>query len=160
MKKGLIIDCFAGGGGASVGIILEDRKSILESYADACALVKETEEDIQKLRRQELVLGKVKGSNPDFPYQPRSFRVSGVVETVIERGSTLEREMELLKQRRENAERIKIQAEKVMMGVPMRMQRIIRYKVFEGLTWEEVAVKMGGKATAESVRKEYQRFLK
>ena len=43
----------------------------------ACALVKETEEDMQKLRRQELVLGKVKGSNPDFPYQQRGFRVSG-----------------------------------------------------------------------------------
>lgn len=32
---------------------------------------------MQKLRRQELVLGKVKGSNPDFPYQQRGFRVSG-----------------------------------------------------------------------------------
>ena len=142
------------------GIGLKSKRDILEAYVDACALVKETEEDIQKLRKQELVLGKVKGSNPDFPYQPRSFTVSGVVETVIERGSALEREMETLRQRRGNAEKIKAQAERVMAGASMRVQRIIRYKVFEGLTWEEVAVKMGGKATAESVRKEYQRFFK
>ena len=58
-----------------------------------------------------------------------------------------------------DAEKIKAKAEKVMAGASARVQRIIRYKIFENLTWEEVAVKMGRKATAESVRKEYQRFL-
>ena len=141
-------------------IRLEDKKSILEAYVDACALVKEAEEDLQKMRKREFVLGKVKGSNPDFPYQPRSFTVSGVVETVIDRGASLEREMELLRKRAENAERMKIKAEAVIKGAPVRVQRIIRYRIFESLTWEEVAVKMGRKATAESVRKEYQRFLR
>lgn len=139
---------------------MEDRKSTLEAYVDACALVKETEVDIQKMRKQETVLDKVKGSNPDFPYQTQSFKVSGMVETVIEYGASLEREKELLHQRKENAEKIKVNAEKVMADASVRVQRIIRYKIFEGLTWEEVAIKMGGKATAESVRKEYQRFLR
>ena len=40
------------------------------------------------------------------------------------------------------------------------MQRIIRYKIFEGMTWEQVAVKMGRKATADSVRMEMERFLR
>ena len=139
---------------------MEDRKSTLEAYVDACALVKETEVDIQKMHKQETVLDKVKGSNPDFPYQTQSFKVSGMVETVIEYGASLEREKELLHQRKENAEKIKVNAEKVMADASVRVQRIIRYKIFEGLTWEEVAIKMGGKATAESVRKEYQRFLR
>ena len=73
---------------------MEDRKSTLEAYVDACALVKETEVDIQKMRKQETVLDKVKGSNPDFPYQTQSFKVSGMVETVIEYGASLEREKE------------------------------------------------------------------
>ena len=30
---------------------------------------------------------------------------------------------------------------------------------FEALEWEEVAAKMGRKATKESVRKEFQRFM-
>ncbi len=134
---------------------MEDKKSILEAYVDACALVKETEEDIQRMRKQELVVDKVKGSNPDFPYQQQSFKVSGAIEHRV----LLNREMELLYQRRENAEKIKVKSEKVMMEASIRVQRIIRYKIFENFTWEEVAVKMGGKATAESVRKEYQRFL-
>lgn len=136
-----------------------NNRDVLEAYADACALVKETEEDIRKLRKREPVLDRVKGSNPDFPYQPRSFTVSGAAETVMERGTELEREMGLLRQRRENAERVRVKAEKVMAGASVRIQRIIRYRVFEGMTWEEVAVKMGGRATAESVRKEYQRFM-
>jgi len=61
------------------------EREILEAYIDACALVRETEEDLQRLRKQEFALGKVKGSNPEFPYQPRSFTVSGVVETVMAR---------------------------------------------------------------------------
>lgn len=138
---------------------MEDRKSILEAYVDACALVKETEKDIQRMRKQESVVDKVKGSNPDFPYQQQSFKVSGAVENVIEYGASLNREIGLLHQRRENAEKIKAMAEGVMAEASVRVQRIIRYKIFEGLTWEAVAVKMGGKATAESVRKEYQRFL-
>ena len=138
---------------------MEDRKSILEAYVDACALVKETEKDIQRMHKRESVVDKVKGSNPDFPYQQQSFKVSGTVENVIEYGASLSCEIGLLYQRRENAEKIKAKAEKVMAGASARVQRIIRYKIFENLTWEEGAVKMGRKATAESVRKEYQRFL-
>lgn len=40
------------------------------------------------------------------------------------------------------------------------MQRIIRYRVFEKKSWDKVAVMIGRKATAESVRKEYERFFK
>lgn len=138
---------------------MKSSRDILEAYVDACALVKETEEDIRRLSKRETVHDRVKGSNPDFPYQPRNFRLYGTAASLVEYGASPEREKELLRQRRENAERIKSQAEKVMAGASVRVQRIIRYKVFKGLTWEEVAVKMGGKATAESVRKEYERFL-
>ena len=41
----------------------------------------------------------------------------------------------------------------------MRMQRIIRYRIFDELPWNDVAVRMGRRATAESVKKEYQRFM-
>ena len=46
-----------------------------------------------------------------------------------------------------------------MNTIPVRMQRIIRYKVFEGMTWQQVAKKMGRKATEISLKKEYQRFF-
>ena len=65
----------------------------------------------------------------------------------------------MLERRKANAERIKQNVEEWMLTIPARMQRIIRWKFFEELTWEEVAVKMGRKATGDSVRLEFQRFM-
>ena len=53
------------------------NKDILLDYIDACELVKETEADIKKLRKTEMVHDKVSGSNPDFPYQAQSFNING-----------------------------------------------------------------------------------
>jgi hypothetical protein len=40
-----------------------------------------------------------------------------------------------------------------------RMRRIIRHRFVDNLTWYQVAMKMGGKTTEESVKKEFQRFM-
>ena len=69
-------------------------------------------------------------------------------------------EEKLLEQRKANAEQIKIQVEEWMLTLPSRMQRIVKYRYLEGLPWEKVAVKMGRKATADSVRMELERFLR
>ena len=66
----------------------------------------------------------------------------------------------MLERRKANAEKIKQNVEEWMLTIPARMQRIIRWKFFEDLTWEEVAVKMGRKATGDSVRKEFDNFMK
>ena len=68
-------------------------------------------------------------------------------------------EEELLEKRKEDAEKIKTRVEEWMNTIPVRMQRIIRYKIFEGLTWQQVAKKIGRKATEISLKKEYQRFF-
>ena len=47
-----------------------------------------------------------------------------------------------------------------MNTIPQRMQRIIRYRIFEELPWGQVAIKMGRRATADSVRMEYTNFMK
>ena len=47
-----------------------------------------------------------------------------------------------------------------MNTIPIRMQRIIRYKYFEGMSWEQVADRIGRMATGDSVRMEVDRFLK
>jgi DNA-directed RNA polymerase specialized sigma24 family protein len=55
---------------------------------------------------------------------------------------------------------VKLQVEEWMLTIPSRMQRIIRYRYLEGMTWEKVAVRIGRRATGESVRKEFENFLK
>lgn len=135
-------------------------KHILNQYIDACALIEEVEEDIRKLKKKKktIVQTNVSGSNPDFPYNPQHFKIQGTTFTFRE-DSQLRMEEKLLDQRKADAEKIKIQVEEWMNTIPQRMQRIIRYKIFKGMNWQQVAKKMGRDATEESVRKEFERFF-
>lgn len=137
-----------------------EQKNILEQYVDACRLIEETEEDIHRLRKKkkDIVQTNVSGSNPEFPYQEQHFKIQGTAFTYRD-DRQLRMEEKLLEERKANAQAIKEQAEMFMNTVPPRMQRIIRLKVFQKMSWEETAQKMGRKATAESVKKEYQRFF-
>ena len=134
-------------------------KRILEDYIDACEFIKVTEEEIKKLeKRKRIVQDKVRGSNPEFPYEERSFNLGGTIETV-EDASALAREKQILEEQRRIASDLKLGVEEWMREIPFRMQRIIRYKFFKELTWEEVATLMGRKYTADGVRMEFQRFM-
>lgn len=134
-------------------------KKILEDYIDACEFIKETEAEIKKLEmKKRFVQDKVRGSNPDWPYEERSFSLGGSVETAAD-AFTLAREKRILEEQRKVASDLKLGVEEWMKEIPFRMQRIIRYKFFNRLSWEEVAMLMGRKCTAGSVRMEYQRFM-
>ena len=135
-------------------------KHILDQYIDACALIEEVEEDIRKLKKKKktIVQTNVLGSNPDFPYNPQHFKIQGTTFTFREE-SQLQMEEKILDQRKADAEKIKIQVEEWMNTIPQRMQRIIRYKVFKGMTWQQVAQRMGRDATKDSVRMEFNNFM-
>lgn len=135
-------------------------KKILSEYTDACQLIKETEEDIRKLRQKKktVIQTNVKGSMHEFPYAAQHFKIEGSTFTVRD-DSRLRQEEILLEKRKEQAEAIRQQVHEWMLTIPVRMQRIIRYRYLEELSWEQVAVKMGRKATADSVRKELDRFF-
>ena len=135
-------------------------KHILDQYIDACALIEEVEEDIRKLKKKKktIVQTNVSGSNPDFPYNPQHFKIQGTTFTFRE-DSQLRMEEKLLDQRKADAEKIKIQVEEWMYTIPQRMQWIIRYKIFKGMTWQQVAQRMGRDATKDSVRMEFNNFM-
>lgn len=134
---------------------------ILNDYIDACAVIKETEEEIRKLKKKKrtILQTNVKGSNPDWPYEEQHFTIQGTAFDFVDDGQ-LRIEEQMLKSQRANAEELKLQVEEWMQGIPFRMQRIIKYKFFDDLTWDEVAMLMGRKATGEGVKKQFQRFFK
>lgn len=136
------------------------EKEIIEQYIDACEVVKETEKEITRLKkkRKTIVQTNVSGSNPEFPYNPMHFKSIGTSFT-YEEDSRLRREEKVLEEQKKAAERIKLEVEMWMLTIPLRMQRIIRYRIFEKKSWEKVAEKLGRNATGESVKKEYQRFF-
>ena len=137
-------------------------KQILEQYIDACELIKDTKEEIGKLRkrRRQIQKDSVKGSAQEFPYTLQTYHLEGLGYATVKDPDELDRMEELLAERIRNAERIKRQVETWLNTVSPRMQRIIRYRIFEELTWAQVAVKMGRKATADSVRMEFTNFMK
>ena len=135
-------------------------KKILEDYIDACAFIKDTEAEIARLeKKKRYVQDKVRGSNPDWPYEERSFNIGGTTETVQD-SAALAKERQILDEQRRIALDLKLGVEEWMKEVPFRMQRIIKYKFFNRLSWEEVATLMGKKCTADGVRMEFNNFMK
>lgn len=135
-------------------------KRLLSEYTDACELIKETEQDIKRLETEKstVVHDKVKGSMREFPYTEQSFVVSGIPDkTAIEK--KIDSEYAILEERKRKAEEIKQQVQVIINRATPRMQRIIRYKYLEGLTWRQISLKLHN-TTEESVRKEFERFLK
>jgi len=136
-------------------------KRVLSEYIDAKALIAETEADIRKLekKRRTIVTGNVKGSNPEFPYNPQHFRIAGTA-FKYDDDDRLRHEKRILEERKKKAKALKLSVDAWMNTISMRMQRIIRLKYFEGLSWEQVADQMGKKATGDSVRMEFNNFMK
>lgn len=135
-------------------------KTILQDYIDACELLKETEREINRLNQKTktIIQDSVKGSSHEYPYIEQHFKVQGTAFTVKD-DSRLRYEERLLEQRKAKAVSVRRQVDEWLLTVPIRMQRIIRYKYLVGMTWEQVAVRMGRRATADSVRKELERFF-
>ena len=136
-------------------------KAILQEYVDACELVKETEKEIQKLNRKKktIIQTNVKGSMHEFPYVEQHFKVQGTTFTVKD-DSRLRYEEKLLERQKARAEQIKQQVEEWMLKISSRMQRIVKYRYLEGMTWEQTAAKIGRKATENGLKKEFERFMK
>lgn len=137
-------------------------KKILEQYIDACELIKETEVDIRRVKKQRktIIQDSVKGSMHDFPYAAQNFRIQGMTYSAVRDPGALAAYERLLEDRKARAEEIKVQVEAWLNTVPQRMQRIIKYKIFDGNTWAEVAKKIGRKASENGVKKEFERFMR
>ena len=89
-----------------------------------------------------------------------SFLIRLIAYPLIQDPGEEDRLEEILRERLRNAERIKHDVEAWLNTISMRMQRIIRYRIFEELPWAEVAARMGRKATPDGIRKEYENFMK
>lgn len=137
-------------------------KQILEQYIDACELIKETEEDLRRVKKQRKIIlnDRVHGSMKEFPYTVQGIKIHGLAYSVVSDPGELDVYERLLEERKAQAGAIKVQVEIWLNTIPQRMQRIVRFKFFEGLSWGEVAVRIGRKATADSVRMEFTNFMK
>ena len=136
------------------------KKSILIEYIDAKKLLEETEADLWKLKSQQgrIAVDSVKGSNPNFPYEPRTFRIEGVDYKEYKKTDEIRRLEKILTERRENAKQIRMEVEAWINTIPIRMQRIVRMRYMKGLTWGKISEQLGY-ASGSAVRMEMKRFM-
>lgn len=137
-------------------------KGILEQYIDACELIKETEADMRRVKKQRktIIQDSVKGSMHDFPYAAQNFKIQGMAYSAVRDPGALAAYERLLEERKAKAEEIKVQVEAWLNTIPQRMQRIIRFRFFEENTWAEVAKRIGRKASENGIKKEFERFMR
>lgn len=137
------------------------NKDLLKQYIDAKELIRETETEIRRLesRKKQKTQDIVSGSNSEFPFQAKHFVIQGTSYSARDASREMKERL-ILQERKEKAEDLRLQVETWMNTIPFRMQRIIKYRVFENMSWQQVAMKLGRNASGESVRKEYESFLK
>lgn len=135
-------------------------RSILFEYSDLCAQVEETQIQLNKLIRaqKEAAHDSVKGSNPNFPYEPITFHITGLTRCISD--DDVEKMRRILTARKDAAKNKRIEVEEWINTIPVRMQRIVRMKFIEGRTWADVALRLGVKnVSGDAIRKEFWSFL-
>lgn len=142
-------------------------KEILIQYSDLGQEVKELQQDIQKLESELKRLDSepesdcVKGSSDDFPYTCHSIVIKGINFTKKDKlYQALEKKKKMQEIKCDELLETFTMAEEFIETLKdSRMRRILRYKYVDKLTYIQMAHRIGGKATDESLRKEHDRFF-
>ena len=140
--------------------VLEQYSSLKAEYLDLQDEIRKLEKQIRKMETSRCqVSDSVKGTRPDGTYA--SITITGFPVP------DYYRRKKLLEKRKANLSKFELQLLELTNDVDdyinsladSRMRRMIRYKFFDELSWVQVAHRMGGKYTADSCRKQIERFL-
>ena len=137
------------------------QRSLLEEYLDACELIEETERDLARIKAEfaHAAVDSVKGSNPNYPYEARIFRIEGVSYGEYKNPDEVRQVEALLKERRNAAKQKRLAVEAWMNTVPSRIARIVRMKYFKNMTWAQVSHNLGY-SSPDAARMELYRYMK
>lgn len=116
-----------------------EGKELLKQYNSILEEIKELNREIERLEKKEIrhEIDKVKGSNAEFPYQPRSFTIEGY--NIMEEEQNLKRiltKKNILYKRKTKCEDLKLQIEEFINTIPDSLtRRVFRYRYIDGLEW-------------------------
>lgn len=131
-------------------------KKVLRQYNDLEKEIKNLEKRIEKLEDYKVEHDKVSGSNPYFPYQPRSFTIEGYNIQDIDKANKLKK---VLIKRKCKCEDLKLEIEEFINTIPdSRTRRIFQYKYIDDLEWLPIAMRFG-KVHESYPRKIHDRYL-
>lgn len=141
-------------------------KDILVQYTDLQEEIRDIRRRAESARRQMerletegTVLDAVKGTRQDGTFG--SIRIEGFPYADYEkRRRSLQSYLLKLADMEEKLLELTNQAEEYINSIEdSRMRRIVQYRILDGLSWYEVADRIGGRATSEGCRKYFDRFF-
>lgn len=131
-------------------------KGILIQYKDLIREIASLEKRLEKLSNIQVEQDKVTGSNPEFPYEKRNFKIVGYNTDQVDRINRLKR---ILIDRKIKCEELKIQIEEFISTIPdSRTRSIFQYRYIDQLDWIRVSRKVGGYEESYA-RKIHDRYL-
>ena len=143
--------------------LVKEQKDLAERIASTQRNIENIERRLQKIEAGEVVKDKVYGGEGGI----QGFMIEGVPTAEYEtlKTSLLRKKLLLEKQidiQREQEEVVLLALTEVEEFIARiedsHIRRIVRFRVVDGLTWKQVAHRMGGGNTEDGVKKAYQRF--
>lgn len=137
-------------------------KDCLVQYCDTRKEIKDLEEKIDKLDKNYKVADVVETSSAIFPFTKRTLKIEA---TDYSKKRALCYYKDLLKARYDRLLEQQLQVEEFIDKLPTsRLRQIFEYKYINGYSYIKIAIeinknKKGNYVTAESIRKEHDRFL-
>lgn len=124
-----------------------DIRDLLKQYNSLIEEIQELEIEIRDLEKLECKheKDKVKGSNPYFPYQARSFTIQGYNIQEEERiNNRIYTKKSILIERKTKCEELIIQIEVFISDIQDSLtRRVFRYKYFDNMSWRMIARRIG-----------------
>lgn len=143
--------------------LVKEQKDLAERIASTQRNIENIERRLQKIEAGEIVKDKVYGGEGGI----QGFVIEGVPTAEYEtlKTSLLRKKLLLEKQidiQREQEEVVLLSLTEVEEFITRiedsHIRRIVRFRVVDGLTWKQVAHRMGGGNTEDGVRKAFDRF--
>lgn len=134
--------------------LLEQADSVIEEIKDIENRLKNIE------KREKTIIGdSVTGSEKEFPYIKRNFRVNGIDNKVF--GSKTKRQYKkMLKSKKNKYEKMIKQIEYGLNYIEdSEIRRIIRYRYYDKYSWIKIQIEMGYRSE-NTARMKLKRFFK
>lgn len=140
--------------------ILVQYTDLQEEIRDIRRRAERARGQMERMETEGTVLDAVKGTRQDGTFG--SIRIEGFPYADYEkRRRSLQSYLLKLAEMEEKLLELTNQAEEYINSIEdSRMRRIVQYRIMDRLSWYEVADRMGGKATSDSCKKYFERFLK
>lgn len=129
----------------------------LNQYRDMKKEISKLCNKIRIYQNKNKIFDLVRGTSDIFPYVERSFKIEGVDKKTQE---IINEYLELLKNKYNQLMLKKIELENFIINIPTsRLRQIFEYKYIDNYKWNKIAYLIGGNSTADSIRKEHDRYL-